>query len=308
VAAFPDDGSTREELMMAAQLGLRAAKGAGGNCVIGYQRLLARNGHLQHDVIRRERERHAALERTIATRAFGVVFQPVVDLTTTRVIGYEALCRPREEAFESPTELFAAAERAGRVAALGRLVRELSVAPIAALPASTLLFLNVHPHELFHAEALEHEAALQPLAGRLVLEITEGAQLDEVDQAQTRIAELRRHGFRVAVDDLGAGYASLNRLARLGPDYVKLDMDLIRGMRPGSRAARLLARVIEFCRDEGVAPVAEGIETAEELQAVAELGVELVQGFYLGRPAPPFAGLAGPFAGVADAGSGEGPR
>jgi diguanylate cyclase (GGDEF)-like protein len=286
VAAFPDDGATRDELVTAAELSLAAAKSAGGDCVIAYQRQLTGGGRLVPEVVRRELERQAAVERTIAERSFDIVYQPIVAVGSRAVVGYEALCRPHAGGFSSPTELFAAAERAGRVAALGAVARERSVAPIGALPDPVLLFLNIHPHELFQAAALEHEPALRPFASRIVLEITEGAHLDDAERARARIAELRAVGFRIAVDDLGAGWASLNRLARLVPDFVKLDMDLIRGLASGSREARLIARVVEFCREEGVTAVAEGVETADELRAVTDLGVQLVQGFLLGYPGP----------------------
>jgi diguanylate cyclase (GGDEF)-like protein len=287
VAAYPDDGATRDELITAAQLSLAAAKSAGGNCVMTYQRQLVGVGGIQPDAVRRELERHAAVERAIASRTFDLVYQPIVEIASREILGYEALCRPAAADFGSPVELFAAAERSGRVAALGRIVRERSVAPAGALPRAALLFLNIHPHELFHAAALEHEPALRPLAPRLVLEITEGAHLDDAERAHARILELRAVGFRVAVDDLGSGWASLNRLARLAPDFVKLDMDLVRDLRPGSRAARLIARVVDFCRDEGVRPIAEGVETEDELRTVADLGVTLAQGFLLGYPGPP---------------------
>ncbi|HEY3356175.1 MAG TPA: EAL domain-containing protein [Polyangia bacterium] len=288
VASYPRDGATREQLLTAAQLSHAAAKAAGGNRVVSYGPHVTAPGSAQPEVVRRELERHAALDRTIAHRAFHVLYQPITDVRTGTAAAYEALCRPAEATFHSPLELFAAAERAGRVATLGRIVRELSVAPLAQLPEPALLFLNIHPHELFHSEALEREPALRPWAARIVFEITEGAELDDVDRAHERIQQLRTLGFRVAVDDLGAGYSSLNRLASLAPDYVKLDMALIRGIHADSRAARLIQHVVEYCRAEPAALIAEGVETADELRTVTALGVPLVQGFYLGRPAPGF--------------------
>jgi diguanylate cyclase (GGDEF)-like protein len=288
VAAFPEDGATREQLVMAAQLSLAAAQSAGGDRVLSYLHSLTSGGQLEPRVVRREVERQVALDRTIARQAFGTVYQPIVELGGRAIIAYEALCRPAEAVFQSPLELFATAERAGRVAALGRAVRERAVAPVGELPADDLLFLNIHPHELFHPGALEREPALGPLAGRLVLEITEGAELDDVDRARERIRELRAAGFRIALDDLGAGYSSLNRLASLAPDYVKLDMTLVRGLRQGSRAARLIQHMVEFCREEPITLIAEGVETPDELKAIVDLGVPLAQGFLLGRPAPHF--------------------
>ncbi|HEY2735285.1 MAG TPA: EAL domain-containing protein, partial [Polyangiales bacterium] len=104
----------------------------------------------------------------------------------------------------------------------------------------------------------------------------------------SRIRALRECGFRVALDDLGSGYSSLNLLAQLEPDFVKLDMELVRGIQSEGRTARLVQHLIEFCRGEGFTTVAEGIETEAELHAVSELGVDLVQGYLLARPEPPF--------------------
>jgi len=127
---------------------------------------------------------------------------------------------------------------------------------------------------------------------RIVLELTEAAEVSNFARARERVAALRAAGFRIAVDDLGSGYSSLNSLALLEPDFVKLDMAMIRGIEEGGRAARLIKHILEYCRGEGMRAVCEGIETQEELRVVAALGVSLVQGFLLARPGPPFPGAA----------------
>jgi len=160
------------------------------------------------------------------------------------------------------------------------------------LPADKLLFLNVHPFEFLEQGGIEGEPALQPWTKRIVLELTEAAEVSNFARARERVAALRAAGFRIAVDDLGSGYSSLNSLALLEPDFVKLDMAMIRGIEEGGRAARLIKHILEYCRGEGMRAVCEGIETQEELRVVAALGVSLVQGFLLARPGPPFPGAA----------------
>jgi EAL domain-containing protein (putative c-di-GMP-specific phosphodiesterase class I) len=102
------------------------------------------------------------------------------------------------------------------------------------------------------------------------------------------VASLHAAGFRIAVDDLGSGYSSLNSLALLEPDFVKLDMAMVRGIEGGQRAARLIKHILEYCRGEGMRIVCEGIETAQEFGVVRDIGVDLAQGFYLARPGAGF--------------------
>jgi EAL domain-containing protein (putative c-di-GMP-specific phosphodiesterase class I) len=130
-----------------------------------------------------------------------------------------------------------------------------------------------------------------PWAKRVVLEVTETEAIRDYPRARARIQQLRDVGYRVALDDLGSGYSSLNLLAQLEPDIVKLDMELVRGIERGGRTARLVQHLIEFCRGEGFTTIAEGIETDAEFRAVAELKVDFVQGFLLGRPEPPFSSV-----------------
>jgi EAL domain-containing protein (putative c-di-GMP-specific phosphodiesterase class I) len=116
--------------------------------------------------------------------------------------------------------------------------------------------------------------------------VTETEAIDDIARVRDRIRSLRAAGFRVALDDLGSAYSSLNLLAQLEPDYVKLDMELVRGIEREGRAARLIQHILEFCRGEKMVTIAEGIETDAELRVVSDLGVEFVQGYLLGRPGP----------------------
>jgi diguanylate cyclase (GGDEF)-like protein len=288
VGAFPEDARDAESLIAAAAISLDAAKEAGRNRLICWSRGLSVGGRLDTKNVRHEVDKLAALERSMRERAFRPVYQPIVDLAARDELAWEALARPIDPAFASILDVLATAERGGQVPALGRVLREIQIAPIRELPADKLLFLNVHPFEFLAEGGIEAELALQPWTKRIVLELTEAGQVSNFAHARDRVAALRRAGFRIAVDDLGSGYSSLNSLALLEPDFVKLDMAMVRGIEEGGRAARLIQHILEYCRGEKMRAICEGIETEEELRVVREIGVSLVQGFLLGRPGPAF--------------------
>jgi diguanylate cyclase (GGDEF)-like protein len=288
VATFPDDARDAESLIATAAISLDAAKEAGRNRLICWSRGLSVGGGLDSKNVRHEVDKLAALERSMRERAFHAVYQPIVDLAARTELAWEALSRPIDPAFASILDVLATAERGGQVRVLGRILREIQLAPIRELSPDKLLFLNMHPFEFLAEGGIEVELALQPWTKRIVLELTEAGQLSNFAQARERVAALRRAGFRIAVDDLGSGYSSLNNLALLEPDFVKLDMAMVRGIEKGGRAARLIQHILEYCRGEGMHAICEGIETQEELRVVRELGVSLVQGFLLARPGPAF--------------------
>jgi diguanylate cyclase (GGDEF)-like protein len=288
VAAFPEHAQDAEALIAAAAISLEAAKEAGRNRLICWSRELSQGGRLDAAQVRHEVDKLAALDRSIRERAFRPVYQPIVDLAARSELAWEALTRPIDPAFVSILDVLGTAESGGQIPALGRVLREIQVAAIDQLPAEKLLFLNVHPFEFLVVGGIEREPALQPWTKRIVLELTEAAEVSNFERARERVAALRAAGFRIAVDDLGSGYSSLNSLALLEPDFVKLDMAMVRGIEGGGRAARLIKHILEYCRGEGMRAICEGIETEEELRVVVEIGVSLVQGFLLARPGPAF--------------------
>ena len=282
-ACFPEDGHEREVLLACAQRALSAAKRVGGNQLISYSSAI---GMSDEDSAALAATRAKGLHRVLADVAFKFVYQPIVNVRERSVFGYEALCRPLDPAFGHVLELIETAVRTGRIAELGRALRQVAIAPMVSLPEQHSLFLNIHPQDLNDDGLIAAETYLTPWKDRIVLEVTETEAISDPARARERIKGLRTYGFRVALDDLGAGYSSLNLLAQLEPDFVKLDMELVRGIERETRAARLMKHLLEFCRGEGFTTIAEGIETEAELRVVTELGVDCVQGFLLGRPAP----------------------
>jgi EAL domain-containing protein (putative c-di-GMP-specific phosphodiesterase class I) len=212
-----------------------------------------------------------------------MAFQPIVDITTKRIYAYEALLRTDEVSLRRPDLFIGTAERLDRIHELGRTVRAAVARSVVGAPADALLFVNVHGLELTDETLFTKADPLAPLAGRVVLEITERIGLDAV-AGPTRVAMLRKLGYRIAVDDLGAGYAALGALASLEPDVVKLDMSLIRDIERQPTKRRVVGAIATLCRELGSRVVAEGVETAAEAAAVIDLGVELIQGFLYARP------------------------
>ncbi len=223
-----------------------------------------------------------AFERALAR--MWLAFQPIVRLPGRTVRGYEALLRSDEPMLAHPMALLDAAERLGRLPALGRAVRDAAARVMPELPEGADMFINVHPSDLADEELFSPRSALAGLASRVVLEITERASLARMNDVTARIAALRKMGYRIALDDFGDGYAGLTSFARLRPDVVKLDLSIVRDVHADDVKGKLIAGMVSMCRDMQVALVAEGVETAEERGALLELGCELFQGYLFARP------------------------
>jgi EAL domain-containing protein (putative c-di-GMP-specific phosphodiesterase class I) len=232
----------------------------------------------------------AGFDRALAS--LWMALQPIVSLAKGGPYAYEALVRSHEEGFKNPLPLLEYAEKNNRMAELGRAVRMLCADAAANAPRGTHLFVNLHAQDLFDPELYSSASPLASYAERVVLEITERGALDEISDVGERIKRLRELGFRVAIDDLGAGYAGLSSIAMLEPDFVKLDMSLTRGLATSPIRKRLVASMINACRESGIRLVAEGVETEAELGALRELGCDMLQGYYFARPQPTFVDVA----------------
>jgi EAL domain-containing protein (putative c-di-GMP-specific phosphodiesterase class I) len=218
-----------------------------------------------------------------ALTSLRLVFQPIVRAEDASVFGYEALVRTDEPSIPHPGDLFAAAERLGRVHEVGGIIRDRAAAFLARVPSLTL-FVNLHALELTDDALLSPAAALSGYAQSVVLELTERSSFEHVPNLRARVSLLRRLGFRLAVDDLGAGYAGLTSFAALNPHVVKLDMSLVRGADKEPVKQRLIGSMATLCKEFGIMVVAEGIETPAERDIAAALGCDLLQGFLIGRP------------------------
>jgi len=228
----------------------------------------------------------ASFSRALAS--FGMAFQPIVSLSKKSIFGYEALLRSAEPTLPSPLDVLDAAERLGATRKLGRAVRAFVAHRRYQMNQDWLLFVNLHPSDLLDPELTDAQSPLMAAADHVVLEITERAPLSGLEKVRERVRELRTFGFRIAVDDLGAGYAGLTSFAILDPDIVKLDMNLVRGIEGSAIKRKLVGSVSGLCREMDMLLVAEGVETAAERDVLANLGCDLFQGFLFARPASAF--------------------
>ncbi|TWH75268.1 EAL domain-containing protein (putative c-di-GMP-specific phosphodiesterase class I) [Modestobacter roseus] len=218
-----------------------------------------------------------------------VVFQPIVDLASASIAGYEALARFPGTA--SPDVWFAAAAEAGLGAELEALALRKALAALPDLPPNTFLTVNVSPHLLGAAPVAAALAAPATLR-RVVVELTEHMPTPDLAALREQTAALRGRGALIAIDDAGSGYAGLQQLAEVRPQLVKLDRALVAGADTDPVKAALAEMVGTFTSRIDAWLLAEGVETAGELAVFARLGVPLAQGWLFGRPAPYFAPLS----------------
>ena len=227
-----------------------------------------------------------------ALASFWMAYQPIVRWKTREIYGYEALLRSGEPLLATPGALLDAAERLGRLPELGRAIRARVASTIEETPGNEAIFVNLHPRDLGDETLYAPSSPLSRVASRVVLEITERASLDELKDVTTRIARLRALGFRVAIDDLGAGYAGLTSFAQLEPEVVKLDMSLVRDVHKEPVKRKLITAMTSLCNEMGTLVVAEGIECVEERDTLAAAGCELMQGYLFARPGRGFPGVS----------------
>jgi EAL domain-containing protein (putative c-di-GMP-specific phosphodiesterase class I) len=223
-----------------------------------------------------------------ALKAMWVAFQPIVRASDHSVFGYEAFLRSDEPTLPGPTHVLDAAQRLGELPRLGRAIRELAAEGMRDSERAPALFLNLHPQDLLDPNLLDKSTTLAAIADRVVLEITERSSVGNLEEVRAKIALLRELGFRIAVDDLGAGYAGLNSFAMLEPEIVKLDITLVRDIDSSAVKQKLVSSMTALCADMGLQIVAEGVETVPERDALVDLGCDLLQGYLFARPARGF--------------------
>lgn len=213
-----------------------------------------------------------------------IAMQPVVSWRAKSVYAYEALLRTDEPTLRNPIDFFDAAERLGQTIELGRIIRRRIAQEIPRAPVDAKILVNLHPADLVDAELGSKDGALAPFASRVVLEVTERATLEKVTGLAEGVRGLRALGYRLALDDLGAGYAGLSSFALLEPEVVKIDMSLVRDIHTSVVKQKLFRSFATLCRESGVEIIAEGVEVAEERDCLSSLGGDLYQGYFFARP------------------------
>lgn len=226
----------------------------------------------------------AATEAAIRGEGVSLVFQPICDLGSRAVTGFEVLSRFEGEPRRGPDVWFAEAAEVGLGEALECAVLTRAVRALGTLPDGLYLSLNASPATVESGAFAQAIAAADPR--RLILEVTEQAMVGDHDRMASALDSLRERGLRVAVDDAGAGYAGLQQILRLRPDLIKLDMSLTRDIDRDEARASLAGALTLFATRTKAILVAEGIEREGELRVLQRLGVQRGQGWLLGRPAP----------------------
>ncbi|HSK92751.1 MAG TPA: bifunctional diguanylate cyclase/phosphodiesterase [Candidatus Angelobacter sp.] len=285
LSAVPELADSRPRLYAQADAALYAAK---------------RGGRTDIAVFDATQDSDAAVSGTAGTAIADVIargqlapaYQPIVELTSGRVLGVEGLIRPVPPApFANPAELFAAAEASGRLTALDLACLETIVSGAAGLANDQFLTLNLSPSTLeapeFSGAALLGILARHGVAPhRVVVELTERQSLHDPDRVRSRMAICRRAGVRFAADDVGAGNAGLRLLAEITFEFIKVDLGLVQRSASGGPSSAVLGSVIELASRTGATVVAEGIEDADQIPQLTAMGISVGQGYHLGRPGP----------------------
>jgi EAL domain-containing protein (putative c-di-GMP-specific phosphodiesterase class I)/DNA-binding NarL/FixJ family response regulator len=229
-------------------------------------------------------ERREQITSALAPDALRTVFQPMVDLSAGQVVGVEALSRFRSKLLPTPDLWFDEAHRVGLGRPLELAAVRSALSQIERLPQHLFVSVNLSPDAVMDPSLPDH---LPPsVLGRLVIEITEHARTSSTRALVEVLEGLRASGARIAVDDTGAGFAGLKQILELAPQIIKLDVALTRGIDRDPVRRSMTRCLLAFANEIGALIVAEGVETAEELMTLRELGVTLGQGYYLAQPMP----------------------
>ncbi|WP_159881573.1 bifunctional diguanylate cyclase/phosphodiesterase [Paenibacillus puerhi] len=230
------------------------------------------------------------LEHIIQQQSIRSVYQPIVSLRDGEIAGYEALTRgPEDSRFRSPLPMFSIAEQEGLLYPLDRLARAKAIEGVRLNHEKQLLFINVSA-EILNDPLFAPGKTLELLTARglrpsnVVFEITERSSIEDFASAKRVLDHYRQQGYRIAIDDAGAGYSSLQAIAELGPDYIKADKSLIAGMHRSKSKEYILETLVTFADKLGIYLIAEGIESPDELMKLTRMGVHYGQGYLLGRP------------------------
>jgi PAS domain S-box-containing protein len=226
----------------------------------------------------------ARVQAAIVRDAITPVFQPIMRLAPFETCGFEALSRFTIPPLRPPNLWFEDAAAVGLQTQLELQALRLAIEHVASLPEAAFLSVNASPATLLSEEFGDVVSELE--GDRLVVEVSEHAAVEDYQPLQQAIDRLRRHGVRLAIDDAGAGFSSLKHIVRLVPEFIKLDLFLIRDVNDDPVKRAVVAGMLGVARQIGARLIAEGVENADELRVLTDLGVDCAQGFYLGRPGP----------------------
>lgn len=232
------------------------------------------------------------LKDIISQRDLSALFQPIMDLSSGAFLGFEGLIRgPANSSLHSPINLFAAAKQQGLSLEVEMLCRQVVLESFAAQNLPGRLFLNVSPEALTHpsfknGQTLGYLEKLGIDPKQVIIEITENQPTFDLDGMRNALLHYRDMGFQTAIDDLGEGFSSLRLWSELRPEFVKVDMHFVQGINTDPLKQQFLRSIQQIAQSAGTRVIAEGIETADELKTVCDLGIAFGQGYFIARPNP----------------------
>ncbi|MEX1345715.1 MAG: bifunctional diguanylate cyclase/phosphodiesterase [Candidatus Limnocylindrales bacterium] len=287
ISAVPQLTSDRNELFRQADAALYRCKRGGRGTVAVFdpdRDLVPEATHGEDSSI--------AVRDIIRARNLKPVYQPIVDLSDGSVLGFEGLIRPGASSpFSNPGQLFAAAAAAGRTVELDLACFEVVAAGAVQIDPQQVVSINLSPQTLemedFTASwLLEILARYEISPGRVIVELTEREAITDLDRLRRSVASLQRAGLRLAADDVGAGNAGLRLLSQVRFDIMKIDLSLVQDGAQHDSSRAVVRSLMDLAARQGAVAIAEGLETAEQLRSLRELGITTGQGYLLGRPAP----------------------
>lgn len=244
---------------------------------------------------RQERVRRLEeLRQILHGESLETYFQPIVRMENRDLLGYEALARgPRNSSFEYPANLFCFSDQVGVSTELDGVCRDRALADAHGLEPGLKLFLNCLPSAIegssLRSEKIWNRMRKSRLSyDSIVFEITERTAIKDFRAFGRGVDLLRKEGYQVAIDDVGTGYSTLQAISEVQPEFLKIDMSLIRNIDQSLIKRGLVSSLVEMGEKIRACVIAEGIERREEMQALLECGVQYGQGYYFARPAPPF--------------------
>ncbi|MFC7663388.1 putative bifunctional diguanylate cyclase/phosphodiesterase [Methylorubrum suomiense] len=285
IALFPDDGRLPDDLLKHADLALYRAKADGRGTYRFFEPAM-------NAAVQARRSLEIDLRRALALKQFTLVFQPQIRLETGEVSGFEALLRWHhpERGLISPATFIPLAEEIGVIVGIGEWALRTACREAARWAQPASIAVNLSPIQFRGGKLVETVTLVLAQTGldpaRLELEITEGALLDDTDGVLTVLNGLRHLGVRISMDDFGTGYSSLSYLQKFPFDKIKIDQSFVRGMAGSAECGAIVRAIARLGASLGMRTTAEGVETADQLDAIRAEGCTEVQGYLTGRPMP----------------------
>jgi predicted signal transduction protein with EAL and GGDEF domain len=290
IAIGPADGVTTDDVLVAADLALYAAKAAGRGTYRFFRKEM-------NEEVRSRQEIEADLRAAIAGGELELYYQPIVSLPGRNVIGFEALARWNHpvRGFVPPDKFIHVAEECGLIEQLGAWALKQACREASKWPGTTKVAVNMSPAQFANPDIIQMvQAALTETglsARRLELEITEGLLMRNTAKTLDTLHQLKRLGVRIAMDDFGTGYSSLSYLQSFPFDKIKIDRSFVSAVKREPQSSTVVRSVIDIAKSLGMSTTAEGVETEEQCDCLTALGCHEAQGYLFGRPQPPAVAL-----------------